>query len=513
MWAEAESPNVDNTRSRTVPPELRCPQLAASSFAKARGKGWQTTYSRWLMITDVMAVLLSVGFAQLARFGPTAADASISLLHITYFEVSIFIAVLWIAALSINHSKSPRIVGSGVEEYRRVWWATITVFGGVSIISMLFKLELARGYLMLALPIGLFLLFLSRWIARKAVARARRDFGKCITRLLVVGSPNAVRDLTSALAREQWSGYDVVGACVPGRFSRPNISIPGLGTIPVLGDETTVARALTVTGSRAVAVAASEQFHGKGIRELSWQLDREEVDLLVAPGVVDVAGPRLHMRPVAGLPLIHVEKPQYHGAKKFQKRSFDVGFASLALLCALPLLAVIALAIKLSDRGPVFYRQQRVGLDGVPFEMIKFRTMIVGADKMLDQLVECNEADGGVLFKIRKDPRVTPVGRLLRKYSLDEIPQFLNVLKGQMSVVGPRPPLAAEVASYDNHAKRRLLVRPGITGLWQVSGRSDLSWEDSVRLDLFYVENWSMMADLLIALKTMRVVLKHTGAY
>ena len=474
---------------------------------------WQSRYARWLSITDLLAVAFAVGFAQWLRFGHKSEDAYLGILrNITYMEISVAITLCWMAALSINHSRSHRIIGSGVEEYRRVWWATISVFGGVAIVSMLFKLEIARGYLMIALPAGVILLFLSRWIARRVVIRARSGFGRCITRLLVVGSPRAVRDLTLALSREPWSGYDIVGACIPGGFSRTNIGVPGIGTIPVFGDETAVAAAVGASNSHAVAVAATEQFHGKGLRDLSWELESLDIDLLVAPGVIDVAGPRLHMRPVAGLPLIHVEKPQYHGAKQFQKRAFDFGFSATALLCGLPLLLMIAVAIKLSSIGPVFYRQQRIGLDGRPFEMIKFRTMVVGADKMVDNLAELNDGRG-VLFKIRKDPRVTPIGRFLRKYSLDELPQFLNVLMGHMSVVGPRPPLAKEVAMYDDDTMRRLLVRPGITGLWQVSGRSDLSWEDSVRLDLFYVENWSMMADLLIALKTLRVVLNHSGAY
>jgi exopolysaccharide biosynthesis polyprenyl glycosylphosphotransferase len=267
------------------------------------------------------------------------------------------------------------------------------------------------------------------------------------------------------------------------------------------------------SGSHAVAVAATEQFHGTGLRELSWELENLDVDLLVAPGVVDVAGPRLHMRPVAGLPLIHVEKPQYHGAKRFQKRAFDIVFSGMALLFGLPLLLLIALAVKLTSRGPVFYRQERIGLDGEPFEMIKFRTMVVGADGMLEEVAHLNESDSGVLFKIRKDPRVTWLGRFLRKYSLDELPQFINAFTGQMSVVGPRPPLETEVATYDDQTMRRLLVKPGITGLWQVSGRSDLSWEDSVRLDMFYVENWSIMADIVIALKTARAVFTHSGSY
>lgn len=500
------------------------PKVGYSSWAPADGEpsthprvrqtaSWPAKYVRWLRVTDLLSILLAVGFAQWSRFGPSPEGAPLPLLRgATYLQVSVAIVLSWLVALSVNHSRSQRIIGSGVEEYRRVWWATISVFGAVAIVSMLFKLEIARGYLMVALPVGLLLLFVTRLFARRLVVRARKSFGKCINRLLIVGSPQTVRELTVALSREPWSGYDVVGACIPGPYSRADIGVPGIGNIPVFGDESTVATAISASNSQAVAVAATEQFHGKGLRDLSWKLESLDIDLLVAPGVIDVAGPRLHMRPVAGLPLIHVEKPQYHGAKKFQKRAFDWGFSGMALLCGLPLLLMIAIAIKLSSRGPVFYRQQRIGLDGKPFEMIKFRTMVVGADTMVDDLADLNDCRG-VLFKIRKDPRITPVGRFLRKYSLDEIPQFLNVLLGHMSVVGPRPPLATEVAKYDDDTMRRLLVRPGITGLWQVSGRSDLSWEDSVRLDLFYVENWSMMADLLIALKTLGVVLNHSGAY
>ena len=502
------------TQQSSLVPRLPSRDLSRNVAGRVpTSPSWQGQYARWLLITDLLAVASTVGIAHWLRFGHNSDEAYLGILrNITYTEISAAIVILWMSALSVNHSRSRRIIGSGVEEYRRVWWATISVFGGVAIISMLFKLEIARGYLMIALPAGILMLFTSRWMARRVVIRARKGLGKCITRLLVVGSPRAIRDLTLALSREPWSGYDIVGACIPGGFSRTNIGVPGIGTIPVFGDETAVAAAVGASDSHAVAVAATDQFHGKGLRDLSWELESLDIDLLVAPGVIDIAGPRLHMRPVAGLPLIHVEKPRYHGAKRFQKRGFDFAFSGTALLCGLPLLVMIAIGIKLSSTGPVFYRQQRIGLDGKPFEMIKFRTMVVGADAMVADLADLNEGRG-VLFKIRKDPRVTPIGRVLRKYSLDELPQFVNVLMGHMSVVGPRPPLGAEVATYDDDTMRRLLVRPGITGLWQVSGRSDLSWEDSVRLDLFYVENWSMMADLLIALKTLRVVLNHSGAY
>ena len=473
---------------------------------------WQRGYSRRLLAVDFVGVLLAVGLAQWLRFGGLEGDIAAGT-YINYPVVSLAIAVLWMTALTINHSRSPRVIGSGAEEYRRVLLATLAVFGGVAIISMLFKLEIARGFLMIALPAGILLLVLFRWAARQVVVRVRQKYGRCITRVLVVGSPPAVRDLTTSLHREPRSEYQVVGACIPGPIPRNKIDVPGVGPVPTFGDESNVVGAVTATNSHAVAVTATERLNGRGIRDLSWELEKLDIDLLVAPGVVDIAGPRLQMRPVAGLPLIHVEKPQYHGAKRFQKRLFDITFAGAVLLFGLPVLAVVALAVKLTSKGPVFYRQERIGLDGHPFCMIKFRTMVDGADRMVDKLAALNDSEGGVLFKIREDPRVTRVGKFLRKYSIDELPQFLNVLKRDMSVVGPRPPLASEVKSYDDYAKRRLLVRPGITGLWQVSGRSDLSWEDSVRLDLFYVENWSMISDLIIAVKTVRAMFGHSGAY
>ncbi len=478
----------------------------------AKLPAWQRGYARRLVAIDVVGVLLAVGLAQWLRFGGLSGEVS-TYRYLDYALVSVAIAVIWLAALSINHSRSPRVIGTGAEEYRRVVLATLAVFGGVAIISMLFKLEIARGYLVIALPAGITFLVMFRYFARLVIRHVRQSQGRCITRVLVVGSASAVRDLTQSFAREPKSEYQVVGACIPGPIPRTELEVPGVGTIPNFGDESHVVGAVTATNSHAVAVTATERLNGRGIRDLSWELEKLDIDLLVAPGVVDVAGPRLQMRPVCGLPLIHVEKPQYHGAKRFQKRLFDVAFSGSALLFGLPILLAVAIAVKFTSKGPVFYRQERIGLDGNPFEMIKFRTMVDGADKMVGKLAALNQSEGGVLFKIRQDPRVTPVGKFLRKYSIDELPQFINVLKRDMSVVGPRPPLASEVKSYDDYARRRLLVRPGITGLWQVSGRSDLSWEDSVRLDMFYVENWSMISDLLIALRTVKAMVGHSGAY
>ena len=261
-----------------------------------------------------------------------------------------------------------------------------------------------------------------------------------------------------------------------------------------------------------VAVSNAEFLGVAGMRALAWQLESVDVDMVVSSGVMDVAGPRLHIRPVAGLPLLYVDKPQYRGASRVGKLVVDVVGAAAALALFSPLLLVVALAIKVTSRGPVIYRAERIGLNGEPFAMYKFRSMIDGADRRRLELVSDNEG-AGPLFKMRADPRVTAVGRWIRRLSIDELPQLLNVLRGQMSVVGPRPPLRAEVVTYTGEVRRRLLVKPGITGLWQVSGRSSLTWDESVRLDLYYVENWSTMQDLTIVWRTLGAVLKRRGAY
>jgi exopolysaccharide biosynthesis polyprenyl glycosylphosphotransferase len=234
--------------------------------------------------------------------------------------------------------------------------------------------------------------------------------------------------------------------------------------------------------------------------------------LCVAPALLDVAGPRTTIRPTAGLPLLHLDHPELGGTKRLIKSGFDRSAAALALAVLLPVLAALALIIRLSDRGPALFKQMRVGKDGRQFLVYKFRTMVVDAERQQAQLLALNDGDG-VLFKMRNDPRITPLGRWLRRRSLDELPQLINVLKGDMSLVGPRPALPDEAGAYADHVRRRLAVKPGITGLWQVNGRSDLSWDEAVRLDVSYVENWSFVLDLQILWKTWSAVARGHGAY
>jgi exopolysaccharide biosynthesis polyprenyl glycosylphosphotransferase len=324
--------------------------------------------------------------------------------------------------------------------------------------------------------------------------------------VVLVGRGGAALDLRDRLQRTPHAGLQVVALCVP---PADRHRVAAAVDLPVAGLDDVLATT-ALTGADAVAVTSASETASVYLRTLSWQLEGSGLELLVAPGLVEVAGPRLHIRPFDGLPLLSVEQPRFSGWRRVVKGTIDRSAALAALIALLPVLAVIAVLVRRS--GPVFYRQQRVGLNGAEFTMLKFRSMVVGADQQVAGLSDGNDVDG-LLFKMRADPRVTPVGRWLRRLSLDELPQLVNVVRGEMSLVGPRPPLPSEVARYDSSVSRRLLVKPGLTGLWQISGRSDLPWEEAVRLDLRYVENWSLAMDLLILWKTGRAVVTAAGAY
>ncbi|MFL0285647.1 MULTISPECIES: sugar transferase [Mycobacteriaceae] len=472
---------------------------------------WQPHYARRVLITDAVAIVLAMLFAQWVRFGGAGYGPSASMLYTGY---SLVLACLWLGVLNLHHARSASILGCGIEEYRRVVAASFWTFGVIAIVALLARLEIARGYLALAFPLGTIGLLIGRKLWRRRV-RARRHAGECLTSVLAIGDRDAIAVLATELMNDPGDGYVVVGAGIPGDpGARGDVIRIGDRVIPIFGDEND---ALGALGDRCaadtVALTDAEHFGVAGIQRLTWRLEASDVDLVVSPGLLDVAGARLAMRPVAGMPLLHVEKPQYHGAKSFLKKAFDFGFALAALIGTAPLLVLTAIAIKMTSRGPVFYRSERIGLDGEPFTMIKFRSMVVDAEERLDDLLPSNEMAGGVMFKMRDDPRVTLVGKVLRRYSIDELPQFINVLKQDMSVVGPRPPLRREVETYNGDIRRKLLVKPGVTGLWQISGRSDLTWDKAVRLDLSYVDNWSMLTDVGIILKTLTVVARGDGAY
>jgi exopolysaccharide biosynthesis polyprenyl glycosylphosphotransferase len=473
---------------------------------------WADTYARRLTGTDVASVVVAVSVAQLVRFGAGQAVVGTRTSNVSYLMVSVLLVVGWLVSLALLHTRDRRVVGTGAEEYRRVGQASFALFGTVAILAFVLGLDLARGYLAVALPLGLVSLTLTRWLWRKWLVRRWAD-GEFISTVLVVGSHRAATTMAKTFERDDAAGYRVVGVCVPGskRAQGELLNIDG-HSVPVLGDENAVLQALEFTGATTVAISNTESLGADGMRALAWELEAVDVDMVVSAGVFDVAGPRLQVRPIAGLPLLHVDKPRYEGASKAGKLLVDLMGASVGLVLISPLLLIVAVAVKLTSRGPVFYRAERIGLNSKPFHMLKFRSMVADADARRANLVQHNQA-AGPLFKMHDDPRVTTVGRWIRRFSIDELPQLVNVLRGHMSVVGPRPPLRCEVEAYTGNVHRRLLVKPGITGLWQVSGRSDLTWEESVRLDLSYVENWSTVQDMIIVWRTLRAVIKSDGAY
>ncbi|MEJ7774891.1 MAG: sugar transferase [Nocardioidaceae bacterium] len=469
---------------------------------------WAEAYRRRLAVTDALVIAWALTGAHVARFGAADTDLAVGRYAPSYLLISLLLAVAWWLSLSLFGTRDTRIIGVGPEEYKRVVGTCLRLFGSIAIVAFLAQAQVARGYLAVAFPVGTLGLLLARWLWRQWL-HLQRHQGEYSDTVVVVGSRNHVEHLVRELRRNPTAGLRVVGACVPGGHVGDMLEE---STVPVLGGLAGAAEAALDVGASTVAVTASEAIGPTALRKLGWDLEAAGVDLVVAPSLTDVAGPRVHSRPVAGLPLLHVEAPRYEGASRATKKVFDLTLTSLGLVVLSPVLALIALAVAVDSRGPVLFRQERIGLGGEPFAMLKFRSMVADADTRLADLSQANQGSGP-LFKMRDDPRVTRVGRLMRRYSLDELPQLVNVLRGDMSLVGPRPPLLREVETYADDVRRRLLVRPGITGLWQVSGRSDLSWEDSVRLDLYYVENWSLTSDVVILWRTLRAVVSSAGAY
>ncbi|WP_245884871.1 sugar transferase [Glaciihabitans tibetensis] len=464
-------------------------------------------------MTDFVVIVWAVIGTQIAWFGTLSSELNVGQytggFGLNYTLISVVLIISWSAILAMFGTRDSRVIGTGTNEYKRLVDATVRLFGIVAIIAFLFQLDLARGYIVMALPIGSLALLASRWMWRQWLS-AQRARGLYSSRVLLVGSRVSVTAIARELLRLPEAGYLVVGACVPGDAIGEYL----YGRIPVSGNLDQLQSAMEASGADTVVVTSSDELPPERIRQLSWSLEPGRQHLVLAPSLTDVGGPRIHMRPVAGLPLIHVETPRYEGLKRFSKRAFDIVSSSILIAVLSPVLIAAALGVRLSTPGGVIFKQDRVGLNGEHFQMLKFRSMVVDAEARLAELGEVDRAEGNtVMFKMKNDPRVTPIGGFLRRFSLDELPQLFNVLSGSMSLVGPRPPLDREVAVYEHHVHRRFLVKPGITGLWQVSGRSNLSWEDTVRLDLYYVENWSITGDLLILWRTARAVVARDGAY
>ncbi len=461
---------------------------------------WQRTYLHLVVAGDAVAAVVAVLVANVVRDG--------AMTRPSYLLLSVLFPALWLATVALNRAYEYRFLGIGSEEFRRVGRAAVGLTAAATFTAYLTDAQVARRYLLTLLPLVGLLTLVGRYVLRRWLHHQRRK-GDCLHRVVLVGHELQVLDLVERLGSEKYHGLAVVAACLPTPGQRPALIEAG---IPVVGGFGSIAQAVRLTDADTVAVLASGDLGSDQLRRVAWELEPTGADLLVAPSLVEVAGPRLSIRPVSGLPLLQVEQPQFSGARRVVKTTFDRLLALGVLLVLAPLLATIAVAIRLTSPGPAIFTQQRIGRDGRPFTMYKFRSMVADAEQQREGLLDLNDRDG-LMFKMKADPRVTRVGGWLRKFSLDELPQLFNVVLGQMSLVGPRPPLPEEVEKYADDVRRRLLVPPGVTGLWQVSGRADLSWEESVRLDLRYVDNWSLALDLQILWKTARAVLGGSGAY
>jgi exopolysaccharide biosynthesis polyprenyl glycosylphosphotransferase len=464
--------------------------------------------ARWvacLVAVDVAVAVAAALMSVVMRFG---GDQQANLQHLPYASLTSVLPAVWVAAVLVAGAYDRRFLVTGPEEFQRVMTAGVWLVAAIALTSFFTHADLSRGLVAIVVPLITVLTLAARYAARKLLHR-RVASGRYLHRVVVVGSADEARDLIRHMRRAPYAGYDVVGACLSGDASA--ITLPGV-TVPVVGPVNRACEAAQLLGADTIAVAGTGGLPDRELRRLSWNLEGTGTELVVAPSITDIAGPRIRVRPVHGLPLLIVEEPEFSGMKRLLKETLDRSMAAVLLIGLLPVLLVIGMAIRATSPGPALFCQQRLGRLGRPFIFWKFRTMRVGAEQELSSLLHINEHDGA-LFKIRTDPRVTSLGRWLRRYSIDELPQLWNVLRGSMSIVGPRPCLPAEMQGHETDVRRRLLVKPGMTGLWQISGRSDLTWEESVRLDLHYVENWSIAFDLVIVWKTIAAVLSKRGAY
>jgi exopolysaccharide biosynthesis polyprenyl glycosylphosphotransferase len=465
--------------------------------AKTPRPGVLNQFRTRLIISDavVLLVVILLGLLISSRASSWAIDPLLAI-----YGAPLVIAVLWLGMLALRGSYDQRLIGLGTEEIRRVVSATLYTFAVVAGVSYLVRADISRAYAFVSLPLGLIIIVAVRFLWRGWLYR-RRGRGEFQYRTVVVGSGPASEEIDDHLTRDAYAGYAVVARCPAPHPPQERLS-EWLDRLDAV---------LTEARAEAVAVAPSETLTGEAIRQLAWRLEGREIDLLIAPAMMDIAGPRLSVRPAAGLPLLHLDEAALSRPQRFAKRSLDLMGAVTMLVVLSPVLLACAVAVKVSSKGPVVFRQVRIGREGEPFTMLKFRTMVVDADQMKDDLRREHDLDDP-MFKMARDPRITGAGRFLRRWSLDELPQLFNVVGGSMSLVGPRPHPLDDVDRYELEAYRRLALKPGLTGLWQVEGRSDLTWSEALQLDLYYVESWSLSGDLVLLARTLRAVIQGRGA-
>ncbi|MFS0897887.1 sugar transferase [Mycolicibacterium litorale] len=446
-----------------------------------------------------------------------AVSSDVAVHHLTWVRIVFGLGMVaaWVVLLAAQKSSDPKILGRGFEEFKRVLVATGKLLGLVAVVLLVTGSPLPRQTLLIAIASGLGGCLLAHLVGSVALVRQRTRPDGRRTRLLLVGTRREADRVSAAVSSDARAGYEVVAFHTLGARTSELVGASGGFDTPEqpavdTSEITEMARAHQV---QSVVITSADQISDECLRDLRWALHPHGIDLMVVPGVAGIAQPKLSLERLNGLSLLRVDEPGYSSLSALAKALFD-RVVSVALLVMLsPVFLVIAAAIKAEDGGPVFYRPARVGRHGAPFRMWKFRSMHRDAEARLSEVRALAGKSDDAFYKWAADPRITRIGRLLRRTSLDELPQLINVVVGEMSLIGPRPMVDGEGAQFPGFVQRRLLVKPGMTGLWQVSGRSDISEHDRVRLDLYYVENWSMDQDLRILARTAVTVARGHGAY
>ena len=479
------------------------PSPSRSSTDVRTPSTWRRQLGARLAVGDALVITASSLVAYLLREWLGRADV----LRPFAWEVPIAIAVipLWLLLFYAVGAYRPEYLNAGGDALRRFTAGVAAGVLALGFLSFLFNLQVSR----------LFVTFLAVLVfvggggvraAARWYVRTRQQRGELLQRALVLGTDDDARQLAVTLNDAPDSSYRVVGY-----LDDEVVAGTEVDGLPVLGGTCDVLETAHDHGIGVVVVSPSGVTPGT-LRDVTIALEGQDVDLAVAPSLFQVVTRRMTIETVGNTPLLHVDQIRLERGKAFLKRSLDVAAASTLLLLTSPIMLVAAVAVWAEREGQVLFRQARVGRDGRPFTMLKFRTMVADAEQRLEELEHENDAEGH-FFKLVEDPRITPVGRHLRRWSIDELPQLINVLRGDMSMVGPRPPLPTEVAEYDDWHLRRLRVRPGITGVWQVSGRSEVGFDEAVRMDLFYIENWALGYDLYLLWRTVGAVLSRRGAW
>ncbi len=489
-------------RPRDLSPHSAAPRPRLVGLAdKSRPRSHGSRYAKSAVVAaDAVAIATAMGIAAWIRWMASSTPEALGPLWLT---AAIAIPV-WLGVFARYKLYSAAAVTSVTAEVSRILHAVAAASACTGFVALVLAAPISRVWLLLTFATSLFTVVIERSIVRR-VFRKARSRGQLQRRVVIIGTNAEALGVVQMLRAHPDLGYQVVGLL---SCDTPN----GLVTpVPVLGewsDTVDIVRSLDATGviiaTSAIDVLVANRM-ARELMDLGYHVE-------LTSGLVDISADRLIARPLGRRAVMYVEPVRRFGWRRVAKRMFDIVVSAWLLLLASPILLVAAIAIKLDSRGPVFFSQERVGQGGKLFRVKKLRTMVTNAEQLRDTLQEQSEVDGP-LFKMRDDPRVTRVGKWLRKLSIDELPQFLNVLHGEMSVVGPRPAILSELSGWSDELQNRLRVKPGITGMWQVNGRSSSSFDDYVRHDLYYVDNWSLLTDLAIVAKTVPVVLFGRGAY